>query len=300
MIFPTALISHSLQFLQDQPETEAMLARSASFLLNQIGRGAVWNHFTNTSVIWESCPYDLDDTVCVSSFLVRRFPYFKQSANKKLICDNRNSDGLFYTWFTFRPRWHRNSTYWLLALRELKHPIKSFYFWKHEAGRYDLDTVVNANVLYYLGDIEETGKVIKHLIRIIEEKQEFDCDKWYRNPFSVYYFISRNLFAGIAKLEAVRQPIIERILSTLKPDGRLGNSVLDTALGICSLFNLNYNDPQLEKSINFLISNQGDTGEWERWLFYYGGPKKLAGYGCEELTTAFCLEALSRFNQTIK
>ena len=168
-------------------------------------------------------------------------------------------------------------------------------FWRHEAGRYDIDAVVNANVLYYLGDIEETQPVIEYLLRIIAENREADCDTWYRNPFSVYYFFSRNYYAGISRLEPMRQPVIDRILAQSKPDGRIGETPLDTALAACTLLNFNYTGHALDKAIGFLISSQRETGEWERRILYYGGPKKLSGYGSEELTTGFCVEALSKF-----
>lgn len=296
MIFPTALICQSLLFLKQYPQTEEMLSKSAVFLRYQIGRNATWNHFTNFHPLRTCCPQDVDDTVCVSSFLLTRYSDFASDANYKIICDNRAKNGLFYTWFAFRFRFNPNVNYWRLSLSAIfKNPVKAFAFWKHEAGRYDIDAVVNANVLYYLGDTEITQPVIQHLIKIITDHREADCDTWYRNPYSVYYFISRNYYKGIHKLQPVLQPIIDRILSSAQADGQLGNSLLDTALAACTLLNLHYQGPSLANAIRYIISKQKSTGEWERWLLYYGGPKKRAGYGGEELTTGFCLEALARF-----
>ncbi len=36
-------------------------------------------------------------------------------------------------------------------------------------------------------------------------------------------------------------------------------------------------------------------GSWPRAALYYSGPKKLYGWGSEELITGFCLEALLRY-----
>ncbi|MGB8192138.1 MAG: hypothetical protein WCF67_09480 [Chitinophagaceae bacterium] len=296
MIFPTAIICHSLLFAKDDPKIEEMLAKSATFLRYQIGRGATWNHFTNDHPLRHICPQDVDDTACVSSFLLTRYDDFKKLANSKLICDNRNKDGLLYTWFTFRLQPNGNRSYWRLAAAELKHPVKSFFFWREgEAGRYNIDAVVNANALYYLGDIPEMQPVINHLIKIIADNKEADCDTWYRNPFTVYYFFSRCYYSGINKLEPVRQPVIDRILSQANAEGRIGVSVLDTALAACALLNLHYNGPALANAINYLVNTQRETGEWARRLLYYGGPKKLSGYGSEEIVTAICLEAIARF-----
>ena len=300
IIFPTALICQSLQFIKNREDdlVESTLKKAESFLWYQAGRGATWNHFTRLHPLYGVCPQDLDDTVCVSLFLKSRMDGFQDSANRKLIFDNRNSKGLFYTWFTSRWKFNSNLLYWRISLAELKHPIKSFFFWRQtEASRYDIDAVVNANALLYLGNIPETQPIINYLIRIIAEEREGDCDTWYRNQYSVYYFFTRPYYAGISQLEPIRQPIIDRIRSKIDSSGMIGQSHLDTALAACALMNLRYKGSELDAAVEYLISMQKPSGEWERRLVYYGGPKKLAGYGSEELVTGFCLEVLSRYYQ---
>lgn len=298
-VFPAALIGSSLIFLQGHPKVEEMLNKTIPFLRYQMNPGGVWNHFTHLHRLRYLCPLDVDDTATVCALLKER--NVKPPNNLKLLLDNRNKDKLFYSWFIFRLKWNPNRMYWRLVSRELLNPVSSFIFWKKmECGRDDIDGVVNANLMYYLGDNEYTQPIIKLLIKIIEEKKEGDCDKWYRNPFTVYYFISRNYFIGITKLEPLRQPVIDRILAAAKSDGRLGDSVLDTALSVCTLLNLRHECPEMEKAVEFLIGAQRKNGEWERWLLYYGGPKLLQGWGSEEMTTGFCLEALGRFRNELK
>src|SRR3546814_3679182 len=92
--------------------------------------------------------------------------------------------------------------------------------------------------------------------------------------------------------------IIERILATQQNDGKLGVSSLDTALGISSLINLRCNDQNaIEKSVWYLLRQQSKNGDWPRRLFYYGGPKRIIGWGSEELSTGFCLEALGLYDK---
>ena len=296
MIFPTALICQSLIHIKEDEKVETMLKKSTDFLQYQIGRGATWNHFAYSESIRRVCPQDIDDTACVSHFLIERNTGFKKEANKKLILDNKNSQGLLYTWFTFRWRFNANKTYWRLAATELKSPIRSYFFWNEEARRSDIDTVVNANVLHYLGDIPEMQPVIDHIIDTINKNQEHDCDKWYRNLFSVYYFFTRCYFAGIKKLLPIVEPIKERIIQQAKENGQIGNTPLDTALAACSLINLGYTGPVLTNAIHYLTTTQEQHGGWPRQLLYYGGRKKLSGYGSEELVTGFCVEALARYN----
>lgn len=295
-VFPTAIISHCLLPLSAMPQVDEMLEKSARFLYDQMGWGASWNYYTKYHALRSICPSDVDDTCYAAAFLSARKVDFPEAATRPLVLSNRNKEGLFYTWFTFRLRWNTNRDYWRLVKPELKQPLKSFIFWlKNECGRYDVDGVVNANVLYFLRDTEVTQPVIRFLLQIIADKKEDDCDKWYRNPLSVYYFISRNYDAGIRKLEPARQPVIDRILAKAQQDGRLGSTVLDTALAACTLLNFHYKGEALDRAIAFLLATQRETGEWERWRLY-GGPSMSIGWGSEELTTGFCLEALARYN----
>src|SRR5690606_6176639 len=94
-----------------------------------------------------------------------------------------------------------------------------------------------------------------------------------------------------------RRLIINRITSQSHSNGRMGESSLDTALGITTLINLNYEGPELIHSVKFLLNAQQETGEWPRRIFYYGGPKKLIGFGSEELSTSFCVEALAYYQK---
>lgn len=295
-IFPSALIGNSLLFLKEKPFVKEILDKTVAFLHYQMGRGGTWHHFTRQHPLFAICPFDVDDTACVSAFLKEYDSDILLGSNIPLILNNRNSQGLFYTWFTSRLRWNTNKTYWKLVLREVRHPLKTFFFWrKMECSRYDVDAVVNVNVLYYLGECASTQPVLQYLIEIINTHKEADCDKWYRNPFTVYYFISRTYNKGITTLEPVRKPILERVLAKTQANGSFGETVLDTALAVCTLLNFNYEGPQLKKATDFIRQSQHKNGSWQRWRLYYGGPKKLTGYGSEELTTAFCLEALARY-----
>ncbi|TGE25352.1 hypothetical protein E5K00_09240 [Hymenobacter aquaticus] len=296
-VFPTALVAHCLLHAEKQSAlADEMLSQATEFMRNQMNHGGLWNHFTNLHHLRHLCPLDIDDTACVSAVLRARGVACPVPTNVPLILANRNDEGLFYSWFLLRLRWVPNRTFWRVAARELLHPVKSLLFWRGvEASRNDVDGVVNANALYYLGDIPETQPVIAFLLRIIAQKQEGTCDLWYLDPFFVYYSFTRCYHAGITQLEPMRQPIIDRILAQAKPDGRLGETLADTAWAVCSLLNLGSYPAELVPAVRYIQQTQGEHGEWPRWLLYYGGPKRLLGWGSEELTTAFCLEALVRY-----
>ncbi|WP_400191912.1 hypothetical protein [Hymenobacter sp. B81] len=295
-IFPTALIAGSLLHLADDPRADAMLALSTDFFQYQMAHGGLWNHFTLLHRWRYLCPLDVDDTCCISAVLRARGLGWPPPGNEPLLLANRTRQGLFYSWFLLRPRWNANRTYWRVTLPELLRPLQSIKFWYGvEANRNDVDGVVNANALYYLGERPETQPIIDFLLRIIAEGREADCDLWYRDAPIVYYFFARTYPLCPTRLEPLRQPIIDRICAAAKPDGRLGETVVDTALSVCALLSLQAAPPELAGAVAFLLQTQERPGHWPRWLVYYGGPKKRMGWGSEEITTAFCLEALARY-----
>lgn len=294
-IFPSSLIAYSLLQLRHLPVVNRILDQTAAFLQYQTMRAGVWNNFTILNPLFPICPPDVDNTVCASYVLAAlNKPY---PANEQMILANRSKSGLLYTWYTFRPFYVPIKDYWMLSLRALKHPISSFLFWKNtEASPYDIDGVVNANVLFHLGYKAETAIIVPYLLNIIQTKKEADCDLWYRNPFTIYYFFSRIYKAGIKEMEPAKSSINERVLQSANADGSFGTGVLDTALGIITLLNGDQDHPKIKHAVEFLLIRQKKSGGWPRWALYYGGPKKRLCYGSEELTTGFCLEALNLFS----
>jgi hypothetical protein len=295
-VFPTLLIASSLIPLSKTAGAEQMLSKVSDYIYWQMHRGGVWPFFSNLHPLHKIVPYETDSLAYASSFMQDRGLQRPDHSNKPLLLANRHRKGLFYTWFIIHPRLHTNKTYWRLTAKRLMKPISNFFFWRaYESAPDDVDLGVNANILAYLGDIPETATVIGELVRVILEGKEDDCDKWYRNPFTIYYFISRAYHRGVKKLEPVVIKIIDRIIATASNDGQLGKSILDTALGVTTLINLGFKSKELHQVVRFLIKNQESHGEWPRWLFFYGGPKLLQGWGSEELTTAVCLEAIARY-----
>ncbi|RPD44435.1 hypothetical protein [Paracnuella aquatica] len=298
MLFPTTLICDALLQLPQTPQVAKMLQQAGWFLRAHMGPGGTWHHYTWMAAHHEVLPYDVDDSSCVSSVLQRLGIDHPHQSLRRLLLGNRNSKGLFYTWFAFRWRWNTNKTYWRLALREFLAPVKGLIFWKKmECSRNDVDAVVNANVLTYLGEGPETEPVVAWIKTIIENGEEARCDKYYCNPLSVHYFFARSYAAGVQGLELVRQKAMSRVLAHAQPDGSFGASALETALAVCALVNWGYDGAELAAACSYLLLRQQSNGCWPRWCLYYGGPAKRSTFGSEELTTAICLQALSQHAQ---
>jgi hypothetical protein len=291
--FPAALIAYALDSA-DPAAVGDILDKALGFLLSEMEGPGLWRYWTKRHQGHSAIPHDLDDTAC-ASFVLRRhgvpFP-----SNLKFIFANRTPEGLFYTWVTARWPLPPVPSYWRVVLGQWLHALKVYYFWKTgEAVRHDVDGVVNANVLFYVGERPETSPVIDYLLDVFRRGEEGRCDGWYANRFMFYYAVSRNFHAGVAALGVVRDESVARIVGAAEPDGSIGGSVLNTALAACALLYWRSSPPELERAVRFLLAAQREDGSWPRAAVYYSGPKKLYGWGSEELITGFCLEALLRY-----
>jgi hypothetical protein len=291
--FPTALIAYSLGF-SGSPRAREMLERAVRFFLAEMEPPGVWRYWTRGHRYRAIIPADLDDVACVSYVLRREGASFPP--NRDLVLAARSPEGLFYTWLA--PRWPapRSAAYWRVALRHWANPVKAYYFWKmNESAPGDVDCVVNANVLLYLGEGPETAAVAEYLTGVFRSGREGCCDKWHLNRFTFQYVVSRCFGAGVAALGAIRDESVARIAAAARPDGSIGASELETALAVCALLSWRAAPPELERAIRFLLAAQRPEGDWRATSLYFGGPEKYFGWGSEELTTGFCLEALCRY-----
>ena len=274
-VFPAALIAHSLGFA---PDGDAMRERALDFLAAEASPEGVWQHWARKDPNQEFLPPDVDDTACASAVLRsggRRVP-----DNAALLLANRDRRGLFYTWFTWRARW-TGLRHMRLIRPQLRHwrllwPL----FTRTIASIHNVDAVVNANVLHYLGERPGTAAVAPYLLRILETDAEAACDTWYFSPFVVWYFFARALAPGDERAGA---------LMRRKLDAAAPGTPLDTATTQCARFY--WGMPADERITATLLGSQGASGAWPAEFFYRG---KGCYWGSEALTTAFAIEALSR------
>jgi hypothetical protein len=278
-IFATALIARSLLILDDSRE---LRQRACDFIEAQRERFGVWRHWTRGHDQFHYVPPDVDDTSIASTALRangRRLP-----ANAELLLANRDREsGLFFSWISWRPRWVSSFAFWWIALIHLaSHPIRSTAFYEiTPSERHDIDGVVNANALFYLGRTPQTEPVIGFLLRVLGEQRETVCDKWYDDPFVVWYFFSRALRQSGVDAGKI---VFDRLRS-VAPE-----SALDRALACC--VELDWDARPADASIAALLDLQSPSGGWPFAFFYKGGRVR---WGSEELTTGFCLEALGRW-----
>jgi hypothetical protein len=297
-LFATTHIVYSLDFVHG-PEARAMIDRAIVYFLAEMSHGGLWRYW-NRDAQWGGrpihsfIPADMDDTANVSFLLARHGVAFPD--NRRLLLLNRNRAGLFYTWLMMRPVRSLNLRYWWAMLRELT-VARLTVFWKTEAGYLDVDGVVNANVLLYLGQRPETSAAVSWLIHIVETGCEASCDKWYRDAFSLYYAISRSYRSGVPALGVLGPAIVARLRAATLASGQIGDNALQTALAINTLLALGAcgETAWLNGAVDHLLRTQAPNGSWPSAPYYFGGPKRAVSWGSAELTTGLCLEALARY-----
>ncbi len=263
--FVTSCILYSLSFLND-PGLAAMKRTAFKFLTEEMRPPGIWKYFSSSYPT--QIDADLDDTACASFLLRDLHPDIKRGRNLDIILGNTNEDGLFFTWL------------------------------RQKDDRNDVDSVVNANVLLYLGDREETRVVSDYLNTIIADHREAESYYYYLDDFALYYAMTRAYFNGVISLEPSKDCIISRIVGRQRRDGSFGSELL-TALAISGLLNYSWTDwVLLGCGVESLMDTQRSDGSWSRRAYYAGPPPPgpcAAWFGSEELTTGFCLEALVRF-----
>ncbi len=257
-VFVTTFVLYSIACI-DRPSVTTMTNKAISFLAEEMRGPGLFQYYTSKNT--NSIGFDLDDTACASVALQRSHPLVVGGHNVEHFIANRNEAGLFYTWVG------------------------------GAAVENDVDSVVNANVMLYLGDRDETRSACRYLIDTIESSRESDSYRHYLDDMTLYYAVSRAYAHGNLSLGGARKAIIVKILQLSKDDGSFGDE-LATACAVCSLANFEYDGvARLADAVRYLEEQQRTNGSWRR-VAMFCQPGRY--YGSEELTTALCLEALTR------
>jgi hypothetical protein len=269
--FPTALILDSLAFVLDSSE-HPVSHKARRFLKREMIPPGLWRYWTDDG-LWhqlkdnrERIDPDLDCTCC-ASFVLRKQPDICLR-NVEIVLQNRNEKGLFRTWIRDSERSN------------------------------DVDSVVNANVLLYVGERPETRAVVDYLNEIVLNNQEAGSYHYYLDDLALYYMMSRAFFHGVRGLGTCQSRIRAKVTQRLE-DRRSREDALLVALAFCTLLNYSYDRNQIpDHSLAALAQAQQSDGGWPIRAFYAGPEAPLphaVWFGSRALTTGFCLEALARY-----
>lgn len=294
--FATSHVAYSLGFLPGG-YVQPMLDRALAYLRREMTGPGLWRYW-NRDAEWDGrrifsfIPADLDDTASHSWLLRRHGVAFPE--NRHLLLHNRDREGRFYTWFVPRLQATADLRYWRAVLGEVTLARLTVFWRTTEADYDDVDAVVNANVLLYLGDTAEIAPVVRWLARIVEEGREAESDKWYRDIFTFHYALSRCRLAGIQGFDNLRPLILDRLTAVVRSDGGIGEHPMHTALALNTIFNMQIDAPFTGRALAHLLDTQATDGGWPAAAYYYGGPQRSVSWGSRDLTTGLCLEALAR------
>lgn len=290
-IFPNALAAWSLS---SWPAAYPVRDRICDFLVAEMHPRGLWRHWPRSHPHHASLPADLDDSSCAAIALASAGrPVID---NRALLLANRDRRSRFFTWLSPRLRWsglHHLALTW----GQLAHAPTLYLFFKHTSAEpRDVDSVVNANCLFHLGRFDGDEAVVEHLAAALREGRERHCDKWYENPFVIWYFLARAL-AG--RSDEARALLLDK-LDRATPD-----NALEAALSLCAMLALGRRPN--DDAVRGLLDRRQPDGSWPRAALYHGGRARLPDgrfaephpdtprWGSEALTTAFAVEALGRW-----
>ena len=265
VVFPAALAA---RVLSAAAPAWRVRARALDFLVREMAPEGLWRHPSSDKPQHYDTPFDVDDTSLASAAFAaagRTVP-----DNRHVLIDNREPDGLFRTWIV---RWN-------------PHPLLTRRFFRHTAETRDVDAVVMANVVYYLGACEETRPAIEHMLEVLRTGREMRSTIWYGSRFTVWYFFSHALRRIAPEAGHMIVPRVEDAVPT---------NALELALATSTL-QIWDRTPDVRP----LLETQLPSGAWQRAGFYHMGQRRNEPrpnppwWGSEALTTVFAVEALSR------
>ena len=287
--FITALIALACAEVDD-PRATVVVDGAVDFLRTEREHHALWRYWTRANELFDYTPPDADDTACCSMAVALRGD--TTTANLVLLLANRDRQGAFFTWL-IPHRSHVRPRFWWAVRDEFRAATRArrAELWANsEAWPDDVDGVVNANVVRYLGPVHAPAGAIEHVRRIITTGGEDDCDSWHRNRFTLYASIADGVRRGIESCGDLGPVIVARIADRSGDDGV--GAPLDTALALVALHRFDAPAELRDRLRRALLDGQLPDGSWERSVFYYGGPDEVFGWASEALSTATAVQAL--------
>lgn len=273
-VFPAILILSCLNELNLNNDAEKIRSNLFEFLLSQKSEHWSFNYWVRGSREVKKMPYpdDVDDTFCALSAIYKYRPdIINGVALAKIITlltvVEKEEGGPYRTWLV---------------------PENSKEVWK------DIDLAVNSNIAYFLSLQEVSLPKIKKIVENAIDANAY-ISPYYPSEYPIIYFISR-WYRGNKKQKA-----IDFLFSKQDKNGVWGNS-LNTALAISALLNFGVRVKKVERAVQNLIESQQKNGAWKPFAFcieiIVEGKKYYAG--SPSLTTAFCVEAINKYNKNFK
>lgn len=290
--FATTFVLYALAHVE-RATVDDMVSKAAAFLAAEMEFGGVWRYWSTRQHKHARLPPDLDDTACASyalQLIGRRPP-----RNAWAFLSNRDAAGRFRTWLLPNPcnRWNlRFAVARAVGERQARERIRDVRVPASEDARFrvmhidpdDVDPVVNANVLLYLGERSETRPALDFIARAVRERPG-PPSAFYEDPLTLDHAVARAFRHSAPALAGLREPILARIERRAAQSAAL--TPLHAAMALSALLTFDPDAARTGELLRNILGAQRPDGGWDAYAFYNV-------WGSEELTTAFCLEALAR------
>jgi hypothetical protein len=296
LTFITALVLLALARLPAE-RTDAGLTESAMrFLVAQREPGDRWRYWETAHERHAFTPPDADDTACAS--MAMNGGGVDTSANVRLLLANRDERGRFYTWLIPHRPWPRHPLVWWHLRGELRARERRQELWEStEAEHGDVDGIVNANVVRYLGT-KAPEAAVEYVAQLIEDDREADCDSWHHSPYVLYASVADGHRRGVGRFAELAPLIEDKIARATRSDGTVGTP-FDAAHALAALVAYERRD-HLEALLDGLVTSQRADGSWERSVCYFGGPQEVFGWASDALTAAVAAAAMSQASALLR
>jgi hypothetical protein len=292
--FITSFIIYALTEFEDA-DVKSILKKAADFLASEMEFGGVWRYWSTRQHKHARLPPDVDDTACISYALQRAG--YPVPDNKWILFSSRDSAGRFMTWLPPVTQNLLNLDLRLLLVRCLgccqafvraKRNIQPLRedprFIVMHIDRNDVDAIVNANAVLYVGECKRTLKAIQFVIdTTLSDAPDFSL--YYEDHLALYYAAARAMRHSAPTLNVLREHIVSRTMRRVEEQGRL--NILQTAMAASVMLTFDPEANVVEDLVRYILEAQREDGGWDAYPFY-------GVWGSEELTTAFCLEVLAR------
>lgn len=241
--------------------------RARSYLLSTMEYPGVWRY-------WDWLPPDLDDT-SLCTHVVGSHIWLILGRTLPTIFRKRDEEGRFVTWL-----------------------VKG----DDSADWDDIDSVVNAHVVFWLHEHPQTEGAQRWLKSLIDEEREAGSSWYYPKPMDLYAALSRlgpNPTGVNDALSGLSVVLANRIMSIRDHAGHFATAQ-QTAQALSALDRLNCWPAfvDADRAAERLLTSQYPNGSWESGLVWQGPPPPnppSIGFASPALVTAYCIESLSRY-----
>ncbi len=243
--------------------SKALCDRTRAFLLKRMEYPGIWRY-------WPNLPPDVDDT-SVCSLAAGSHPLLLFGANVKPLLANRDQAGRFRTWMT----------------QDSANPVFA-----------QVDSVVNANTLAWLGPGPDTAAAERWLETVVDERGEAGSTWYYPDPMDLYFAMARAHHCSPALFARLTETLAARIRERAERPAGVGDAVrAGQALTAWTMLGVYPGAETQICVVEEVLAAQHADGSWPETLLWQGPspPKQLSvGFASEALSTALCVEGLER------